>query len=303
MTRGKATACVLAAGALWGCISLFVRQLDAAGLSVMDIACVRMLVGALGMLAVVLVVDRSLLRIRLRDIWMFIGTGVISVTLFNVCYFTCMTISEASIAVVLLYTSPIFVMLMSALFFKERVTGRKVVAIALTFLGCVLVSGLLGGVVRLTPFALLVGIASGFFYATYSIFGRVALSRYEPLTITFYTFLMGAVASLVLCDVGAVASVTRTDPVLIAWYIGLGVICTILPYLLYTQGLKHLEPGRAAVLATVEPLVGSVLGIFAYGESAGPQKLLGIVLILTAVVLVSSGPSSDELVSNRPASS
>ena len=302
MTRGKATACVLAAGALWGCISLFVRQLDAAGLSVMDIACVRMLVGALGMLAVVLVVDRNLLRIRLRDIWMFIGTGVISVTLFNVCYFTCMTISEASIAVVLLYTSPIFVMLMSALFFKERVTGRKVAAIALTFLGCVLVSGLLGGAMRLTPFALLVGIASGFFYATYSIFGRVALSRYEPLTITFYTFLMGAIAGLVLCDVGAVASVTRADPVLIAWYIGLGVVCTILPYLLYTQGLKHLEPGRAAVLATVEPLVGSVLGIFAYGESAGPQKLLGIVLILTAVALASSGPSSDELVPDYPAS-
>ena len=133
MSRVKATICVLAAGALWGCISLFVRQLDAAGLSAMDITYVRVLVGAIGMLAVILFVDRSLLRIRLRDIWMFIGTGVISVTMFNVCYFMCMTMSEASIAVVLLYTSPIFVMLMSALFFKERVTGRKVLAIACTF--------------------------------------------------------------------------------------------------------------------------------------------------------------------------
>ena len=293
MTRARAITYVLAAGALWGCISLFVRHLSAAGLSTMDIAGVRMLVGAIGMFAIVLVVDRSLLRIRLRDLWMFIGTGVVSVMLFNVCYFTCMTISEASIAVVLLYTSPIFVMLMSAIFFKERVTPRKVVAIAMTFAGCVLVSGLLGGAVRLTPFALIVGVAAGFFYATYSIFGRVALKRYKPLTITFYTFVTGAIASFVLADYGNVAAVIASQPFDILWIIGLGVICTIAPYLLYTSGLEHLDPGLAAVFATVEPLVGGLLGIFAYGESAGHLKLIGMALILAAVVLVSMAPSQE----------
>ena len=292
MNKTKAIVCVVVAGALWGCISLFVRQLSAAGLSSMDIALVRMLVGAVGMLAVILVVDRDLLRIRLRDIWMFVGTGVVSIMLFNACYFTCMSMSEASIAVVLLYTSPIFVMLMSALFFKERVTGRKVAAIALTFLGCVLVSGLLGGAVRLELPVLAIGIASGFFYATYSIFGRVALRRYDPLTVTFYTFVMGAAAGLVLANPTAVVATALDDPPLIAWYVGLGVLCTIAPYLLYTYGLAQLDPGMAAVLVTVEPLVGSVLGIFAYGENAGPQKLLGIALILAAVVLVSLAPSS-----------
>ena len=88
MSKAKATICVLVAGALWGCISLFVRELSAAGLSYMDIAAVRVMVSAVGMLIVVLVVDRSLLRIRLRDIWLFVGTGIISLTLFNLCYFT-----------------------------------------------------------------------------------------------------------------------------------------------------------------------------------------------------------------------
>lgn len=294
MTRARAITYVLAAGALWGCISLFVRHLSAAGLSSMDIAGVRMLVGAIGMLLIVLVVDRSLLSIRLRDVWMFVGTGVVAVMLFNVCYFTCMTISEASIAVVLLYTSPIFVMLMSALFFKEKVTKRKVAAIAMTFIGCVLVSGLLGGAVRLTPFALAAGIASGFFYATYSIFGRVALMRYKPLTITFYTFVAGAVASIFLSDYGNIAAVVSADPPIVLWIIGLGVVCSIAPYLLYTAGLEHLDPSLAAVFATVEPLVGGVLGICAYGESAGVLKLAGMVLILAAVVLVSLEPKRSE---------
>ena len=288
MTKTRATAYVLLAGALWGCISLFVRHLTAAGLSAMDISAVRMVVGAIGMLAIVFVADRRLLRMRIRDIWMFVGTGVISLTLFNVCYFTCMNMSEASIAVVLLYTSPIFVMLLSAMFFKERVTGRKVIALAMTFSGCALVAGILGGMVKLTPMALAVGVASGFFYATYSIFGRVALGRYDTLTVTLYTFAAGAIASLALGNPAAIVAAAAAEPPLIAWFVGLGVLCTLLPYFLYTKGLTYLETSKAAIFATVEPLVGSLLGIFAYDESAGPQKIIGMLLIVGAVVLANS---------------
>ena len=286
MNTAKATACVLGAGVLWGCISLFVRALDAAGLSSMEISDVRMVVGTVGMLVVLLATDPTKLRIRPRDIWLFIGTGVVSVTLFNVCYFTCISLSEASIAVVLLYTSPIFVMLMSALFFRERITRRKVVAVCLTFVGCVLVAGMLGGQVVLSPAALAAGVASGFFYATYSIFGRKALERYDTLTITFYTFFMGMLASTLLGDPVHTVAVALSDPPFVLWYLGLGVLCTIAPYLLYTTGLKYLETSRAAILATVEPLVGSLLGIFAYGESTGAAKLLGMGLILASVILV-----------------
>ena len=292
MNQWKATACVIGAGALWGCISLFVRHLNAAGLGSLEIACVRTAFSALCMLIVVIVVDHRLLRVRLRDLWLFVGTGIVSLTLFNVCYFTCINLSEASIAVVLLYTSPIFVMLMAAVLFKERVTGFKVAALVLTFIGCVLVAGVLGGAVRLTPVAMAAGMASGFFYALYSIFGRVALKRYDTLTITFYTFLFGAVACAVVGDVPKIVSVTAADPSLALWYLGLAVLVTVMPYLLYTAGLKYLETSRAAIMVTVEPLVGSLLGIFAYGESTGVQKIAGMLLILVAVVMANVGQGS-----------
>ena len=293
MSQLKATICVLASGVLWGCISLFVRHLSASGLSSMDIVAVRMIVGAAGMLAVILATDRSALKVRARDLWLFAGTGIVSITLFNVCYFTCITLSEASIAVVLLYTSPMFVMAMSAIVFKERLNARKAAAVVMTLTGCALVAGAFGGTVSLTPLALAAGVASGFFYATYSIFGRVALERYGTLTITFYTFVAGAAASAIAGDVGNVVARAADDPQLLAWYAGLGVLCTIVPYLLYTAGLKRLEPTRAAIFATVEPLTGSLLGIFAYGEDAGPHKLAGMALILLAVALASGGASGN----------
>ena len=283
---------VIGAGALWGCISLFVRALNAAGLDPFEISGVRLILGAVGMAIVLLIKDRSLFRIRPRDIWMFIGTGVISVTLFNICYFACISLSEASVAVVLLYTSPIWVMLMSAIFFRERITAPKLVALAMTFVGCALVAGIAGGV-ALTPSALCVGLVSGIFYATYSIFGRVALERYNTMTITFWTFFMGAICALFISNPAHIAATFVADPKAAAWGLGIGVVCTIIPYLLYTKGLQGLETGRAAILATVEPLVGAVLGIFLYGESTGMLKIVGMLLILGAVIVLNI-PSRDK---------
>lgn len=284
---------VIGGAALWGCISLFVRALSAAGLSSPEITGIRVFVGVAGMALVLLARDRSLFRVRLRDLWIFAGTGIVSVTLFNVCYFSCMQMSEASIAVVLLYTSPIWIMLMSAFFFKEQLTVRKIVALLMTFAGCVLVAGILGGAVRLTPTALLLGVASGVFYATYSIFGRVALERYDTFTITFYTFLAGAICALFIGSPVHVMQVMAQQPGAIAWALGIGVICTIFPYLLYTKGLQGLETSRAGILATVEPVVGALLGLLVYGESAGALKICGMLLIVGAVFVLNAPARQD----------
>lgn len=286
MGLGRASALVLAAGVLWGTIGVFTKALTAAGLSSVDITTVRTLVGAVGMLLVLLLTDRSKLRIRLRHLWMFVGTGIVSLVLFNICYFTCIQLSEVSIAVVLLYTSPLWVTLMGAVLFRERLTPVKVAALGLTLVGCALVAGLAGGAVTLSPLSLGLGVASGFFYALYSIFGRVALRHYSSETVTFYTFLMGALCLTLLGNPLHICGVVASDPGAGLWCIGIGAVCTIAPYLLYTKGLEHMETGRAAILATAEPLVGAVLGICAFGESTSLPKLCGMAMILASVVLL-----------------
>lgn len=287
MSRSTATLCVIAAASLWGCIALFTRALNGVGLDPMQITAVRMVVGMVGIGGFLLLADREKLRVALRDLWLFIGTGIISLTLFNLCYFTMVQQSEASIAVVLLYTSPVFVMLMSALFFKERITARKVLALVLTMAGCILVAGVLGGAVQLSGPLALVGIASGFFYATYTIFGNIALRRYHPLTVAFYTFVAASLCSLLLCDCSEIGTTITTQPVTVLYILGIGVLCTLVPYVLYNLGLAHMEPSRAGILATAEPVVGSAIGIFVFGDSTGALKILGMSLILASVVVLS----------------
>ena len=162
---------ILLSGILWGVISIFIRKLSAAGLSAMQICFVRLLfaVPVFTLCAFAFTTER--MRIRLRDIWIFIGTGVVSVFLFNYCYFYTIIHSEASVAVVLLYTSPIFVMILSAILFKEKIGAEKIIALAMTFIGCILVSGVTNGTGALRPTVALIGVMSGLFYALYTIFG------------------------------------------------------------------------------------------------------------------------------------
>ena len=277
---------VLLAGILWGCIGLFANQLAAGGLDSLQITALRAIFGAGIFLIFGLLRGVKKLRLRLRDLWIFFGMGVLSVVLFNVCYFDTMTHSEASVAVVLLYTSPVFVMLLSALIFHERITLRRVTALLLTAAGCVLVAGLIGSGAKLTLRVLLTGLGSGFFYALYTIFGRAALARYDTQTVTVWTFLFAAAGSIPIARAGETAVQLSASPKLLLLALGITVFCTVLPYFFYTWGLQRMDAGKAAIMVAVEPMVGAVLGMTVLHESHGAAKLCGIVLILAAVILL-----------------
>ena len=114
---------VLIAGSLWGIIGYFVRALQEAGLNSMQIVVIRMGLSAVMFSIFAFIFDKKLFKIKLKHLWCFLGTGVISVATFSFCYFMCMTYASLSVASILLYTAPIFVMLMSVIFFIVIVIG------------------------------------------------------------------------------------------------------------------------------------------------------------------------------------
>ncbi len=285
----KAVFAVILAGVTWGVISVFINTLSAAGFDSMQIACVRMITAALMFTAFVAVKSPDKLKIRIKDIWMFIGTGIVSVVMFNTCYFYTMINSQASVAVVLLYTSPVFIMILSAILFKEKITVRKLAALMLTFCGCVLVAGILGGGYKITPFILLTGLGSGLFYGLYTIFGRFALNKYDTFTVTAYTFIFGMIGSLPTGKLPQTVRIIGENPKILLCCIGIGLVSTVLPYLLYTWGLQRMESGKAAILVAVEPLVGALIGMTVYHEPHNLLKLVGIALILGAIIILNIG--------------
>ena len=277
---------ILAAGILWGMIGLFNRHLLAAGFTPRTIVMVRNFGGLILMTLLFLVMDRRIFRIRLRHLPIFLGTGVVSVVLFTLCYFSCQAQSSLAVSAILLYTAPAFVMLMSALFFREKITKSKLLALAVAFLGCVAVSGILGGSLSVTATGLLFGIGSAFFYALYSIFARLGLRHYQPLTVTYYTFVCAGIASLFVDNPQTAVTLLISSPVILILALGLVTVSTVAPFVLYTKGLSQIESSKASILASVEPVAAAVAGILAFGEPLTAGVALGLGCILISVYIL-----------------
>ncbi len=275
---------ILAAASLWGLIGLFVKILSAQGFSSMQIVALRSLASAACITVVLFRLGKEFFRISWRDIWLFIGTGILSLTFLNYCYFNCINASSLAAAALLLYTAPIFVMLLSLLLFHEQFTLPKGIALLTTFVGCALITGIMNAASGISLTALLFGLGSGIGYALYSIFGKFAVRKYSSATISAYTFYFSAISSLPLADFSSGSG--RWDLTTLLASLGIGGLCAVIPYLLYNRGLQEVEATQASILATVEPLVAACVGIICFGEPVTWQKLSGIALILASVIIL-----------------
>ncbi len=286
-SKSIGTVLVVGAGALWGMMGIFVRYFNGIGLGSMEIVALRVFVTTLVLFVWLLLRDRRLLRVRLRDCWCFAGTGLVSIVLFSFCYFKTMEQTSLSVAAVLLYTAPIFVMLLSTLLFHERLTGRKLAACALAFGGCVLVVGLLGNAGTVPGAAVFTGIASAAGYALYSIFGRFALNKgYHPLTVTAYTFFFANLGVVPLTNFARLAAPFENNWAAAGMALLLSLVTTVFPYLLYTQGLTKIESSRASIVASVEPVVATLISALVFGEPISLSGIAGILLVLAAIALL-----------------
>lgn len=284
--RKLASLFIILAGILWGSMGLFVRTLNAKGLESMDIVALRAIVTAVSLFFFLLFFDRGLLRIRIKDIWCFLGTGICSIVFFNYCYFKAIMMTSLSVAAVLLYTAPAIVMVLSFFLFGEKFTKRKLLSLIMTFAGCVLVTGVIGKSANLSEDGLLAGLGAGLGYALYSIFGRYALERgYHSLTIIFYTFLIATAGIIVLSDIHTVVKVVTAETPMLFFAIAFGVLCTVIPYLTYTIGLKYIENSKASIIASIEPVTATLLGVLLFHETLTIEGIFGTILVLGALVV------------------
>ena len=282
---------VILAGACWGVIGVFSKQLSELGFSPVQTVFLRFGLATALLWLYILIFDRGKLKIHIRDIWMFLGTGILSLTLFSTLYFTTIRNTTLSLAAVLLYTAPCFVMLMSALLFREKIGFRKITALLLAFSGCIFTTGLfetfVGGkpLGSISPAGILTGIGSGFGYALYSIFGTTALKKYDTVTVTAYSFLTVTLALSPFCIRREFFSLFQNGAA-VPSAIGITLISTLLPYLLYTQGLKHTAPGKASVLAFSEPFVATLAGLIFFRERLTLGGTIGMLLIFASIIIL-----------------
>ncbi len=278
---------IILAGCFWGSMGVFVRRLGLYGFDSIQIVSIRVTLAAMFFALLLFIKDRTGFKISPGDIPLFLGLGFGSILFFTVCYFTAITMMSLSTAAILLYTSPVWIMLMSVLFFHEKLNKRKLVALSLAFAGCVLVSGISGEGISLK--GLLVGLGSGIGYGLYSILGTIALRRYSSYTVTTYTFMFAAIGSFVICrpaDLFTKFTNAADMGFLLLFCCLTALITAVIPFLAYTFGLESVEASKAGIIATIEPMVATLIGVIVFSEPLTIMSGAGILLILSAVVIL-----------------
>lgn len=276
---------IIAATVLWGFVGFFSTSMKNAGMTTFQSVSARLTFAALTLILATLVTNpKRGFRVSFKDLLLLFACGTISLTINNCFYFTSIERSGMSVAAVLMYTAPIFVMLMSALIYKEKITKKKLTALCITFLGCFLVS-LTSTQNKADALGIFCGVASGFTYALYSIFANSLLKRYSSMTVVMYTYISAAISAYFIADpVETFTALKDTDMFIYALLFG--ALSSAAAHGLYSLGMKHTEPSLASIVATLELVAASIVGFFAFSQYLSWYNYIGIVLVLCAVILL-----------------
>ena len=285
---------VLCAGILWGSIGFFVRKLNGLGVDTEPTAFMRIFCAWIILIPLLMGMSlksgRNYFKISKKGLLQCFIMGLVTQAFFNLSYSGCINSVGVAMGSVLLYTAPIFVSILSRLLFKEEINARKGISLVINLLGCfIMVTGGDLSVLKVSGIGILLGIGAGFFYAMVTILGKFTSDEVDPFTMVFYNFLFGWISlALISNPIPKIAAVSDLHFWLLAF--GYGLIPTVGSYLFYMNGISHdVELSRVPIIASVEPIIATIIGLLVFGENITLVNALGLVIVLFSIVLMNSG--------------
>jgi DME family drug/metabolite transporter len=280
---------VIGAATAWGTLGLFYKGITQHyGLLPETIVLFRAGVALAALLVVLIGFRRDLLRIQLRHVPLLIAQGAIGIAAFYLVYIYAVQIAGMAVAVVLMYTAPVWVTLYSWRFLGDTLDGRKLLALAGTLAGAAFVARVGSmSLVRAAAPGIALGLGSGLCYACYSILNKYALRHYSSWTVLTYGLAFG-LPLLAVAQSPTDVSRAVTTPGAMVWLLALGLGPSLGGALLYAAGLAELPASVASIVASFEPVVASALAFLVLGEQMAPGQLVGAALILASIVTLAS---------------
>ena len=280
---------VFAAATMWGTVGMCTRYLYSIGFTPYQASMWRALVAGVIILPLMFIKNPGRMNLKsVKHLGYFVISGTFGLALCYSAYFLTIQASTLAVAAVMLYSSPIMVLIMARFIFKEKLTPKKIVSLIAAFAGCIIMSGILtGGAGALSFKGMIIGFLSGLGYALYNIGSRLALSKYDTFVVTAYTFLFTVLGMIPFTIGDSTGPMMAEHPLSILVVIIMGTFCTLIPYTIYVLALNYVEVGKASVIAFAEPVVATFLGVIFYHEELTFTNIIAILLILLSVLVVS----------------
>ena len=271
---------------MWGTLGYLAKLLYVQGVSFEALVAFRAVFGWFAIAGFLLATQGvSTLRVGRRDLLFLFFMGLFGVAGFYLFYFYTVQESTIGTAAILLYSFPAMVAILARIFLGESLTPPKILALVLVVGGIFLVAGAYDPVnLEVSPFVLATGLLAALCFGLYPIFGKPVTGRLDPSTILTYALGFGALV-LFVTAIPTLDTLVGLPPGYYALLFSMALAHTALGYALYTFGIRRLEAGQAAMIATMEAVVAMVLGVVLLGEALTFLKILGGLLVLSGAVL------------------
>lgn len=271
---------IVISAASFGALPIFIRLAYRTGADPTTVLVLRYSIAAVVMVAIMFARKTPLPRGRI--LLGLVLMGAVGYVGQSFAYFTALTMASASLVALLLYLYPAIVTMLSALFFKERLTAAKVGALTLALVGTALTIGPTGnGRVA----GILLAIAAAVIYSVYILVGSRIIPHASAIGASTTVITAAAVVYI-----GIVAVRGPTFPQTFSVWVdifAIALVSTVLPIVTFLAGLERVGATRASTLSTFEPVMSVMLAILILGETISPLQMLGGALILAAVIVCS----------------
>jgi drug/metabolite transporter (DMT)-like permease len=242
-------------------------------------------------LLTLLVGRRGWQRIQLPrpDLIQCLVLGLLGVAASNYFYYVAIQRTSVATAIIVQYTAPVWVLLYVVARGQQKLSLQKVAAVGVAVAGIALTIGIVGAksesALGLDKYGFIAALLASFSFAFYNVDGHRILARYDRWRVLAWTLISASVFWLFLNPPWKVVA-THYAPAQWGFLFVFSMISVLGPFSLYFHGLQYLEPTRAIIASCLEPVFSILLAAVLLGEGVRPVQTLGIILVLSAIVIV-----------------
>ena len=248
------------------------------------LAAVRFVVATL-ILGALTLLPKNRVRLEKKDIFTVVICGLTGIMMYAVLQNIAMQWTSASSATLIIASYPVITLLLETLIYKTKLNALKIVGILIAIVGVVILSyvradarqqgELLGSLLL---------VAAGVVWAIYNFMTKKVVNRYPPVTLLFYTTLVGTIFML---PMALIERGQWQPPTLLSFsmMLFLGVFCSVIAFLLYNRGLKTMAASSVTSMLNLVPIFGVFFSYILLGEEVTLRKFIGGAIVILGVML------------------
>ena len=245
----------------------------------------RSLLGSFLLFLILLIQDKSLLKLRRKDLPFFLCMGIFGLAFTQFTYYSAIQSLDVGFAILLQYLAPLWILLFERFYYKMPLSRAKVTALGLALAGCFMISTETPSINGLGVEGFILGVTAGICFAAYGLMSQHALKSHHPLNVLFYSLLFSAMFWGIFGP-DSRAPLSEVDGAKVWIIVYVAVFGTLVPYLIYLYALRLLEASRVGIISTLEPVFASALAWIYLGERLSIVQVLGGACVLLAISIL-----------------